>query len=85
VKGVTYAGLVGLRCEALRLRPREVGLGFATLPLGPTRSDLASPVGASRERVNQIMTTYKQLGYLTVDRNHRITVRNPDARARQYR
>jgi NitT/TauT family transport system substrate-binding protein len=39
---------------------------------------------AARERVNQILTSYKQRGYLTVDRNHRITVRDPDALARQY-
>jgi CRP/FNR family cyclic AMP-dependent transcriptional regulator len=54
------------------------------IPLRLTQSDFASLVGASRERVNQIMTAYKQLGYLTVDRSHHITVRNPDALTRQY-
>jgi CRP/FNR family cyclic AMP-dependent transcriptional regulator len=59
--------------------------GAIQIPLRLTQSDLASLVGASRERVNQIIATYKQLSYLTVDRNHRITVRDPDALAKQYR
>src|SRR6266545_2847915 len=59
--------------------------GEIRIPLRLTQSDLASLVGDSRERVNQIVTTYKQLNYLVVDRNHHITVRNPDALARQYR
>ena len=58
--------------------------GAICIALRLTQSDLASLVGASRERVNQIMASYKQLGYLTVDRNHRITVRDPDALAKQY-
>jgi CRP-like cAMP-binding protein len=59
--------------------------GAIHIPLRLTQSDLASLVGASRERVNQIMASYKQRNFLSVDRNHRITVRNPDALARQYR
>jgi CRP/FNR family cyclic AMP-dependent transcriptional regulator len=58
--------------------------GAIHIPLRLTQSDLASLVGASRERVNQIMTSYKQRGYIEVDRNHRITVRDSDALARQY-
>ena len=58
--------------------------GAICIALRLTQSDLASLVGASRERVNQIMASYKQLGYLTVDRNHRITVRDPDALTKQY-
>jgi hypothetical protein len=30
------------------------------------------------------MTSYNQCGYLAVNRNPRITVRNPDALTRQY-
>jgi CRP/FNR family transcriptional regulator, cyclic AMP receptor protein len=59
--------------------------GAIHIALRLTQSDLASLVGASRERVNQIMATYKQLGYLAVDRNHRITVHKPDALTKQYR
>ena len=58
--------------------------GAICIALRLTQSDLANLVGASRERVNQIMASYKQLGYLAVDRNHRITVRNPDALTKQY-
>jgi CRP/FNR family transcriptional regulator, cyclic AMP receptor protein len=58
--------------------------GAIHIPLRLTQSDLASLVGASRERVNQIMAYYKQSKYLMVDRNHRITVHDPDALTRQY-
>ena len=59
--------------------------GAIHIALRLTQSDLASLVGASRERVNQIMASYKQLGYLAVDRNHRITVHNAEALTKQYR
>jgi CRP/FNR family transcriptional regulator, cyclic AMP receptor protein len=51
----------------------------------PDQSDLASLVGASRERVNQITNSYKQRNFLTVDWRHRITARDQDALGRQYR
>jgi CRP/FNR family cyclic AMP-dependent transcriptional regulator len=53
--------------------------GIVTIPIRLTQSDIASLVGATRERVNQVMTSFKQQGYIAVDRNYRITVRNPDA------
>jgi CRP/FNR family transcriptional regulator, cyclic AMP receptor protein len=59
--------------------------GAIHIPLRLTQSDLASLVGASRERINQIMTFYKQRGYLAVDRNHHVTVHDADALAKQYR
>jgi CRP/FNR family transcriptional regulator, cyclic AMP receptor protein len=49
------------------------------IPIRLTQSDIASLVGATRERVNQVMTSFKQQGYIAVDRNYRITVHNPDA------
>jgi CRP/FNR family cyclic AMP-dependent transcriptional regulator len=53
--------------------------GAVTIPIRLTQSDIASLVGATRERVNQVMTSFKQQGYIAVDRNYRITVHNPDA------
>ncbi len=49
------------------------------LPIRLTQSDLASFVGATRERVNQVMASYKQRYYLSVDKNHHLTIHNLDA------
>ena len=53
--------------------------GIVTIPIRLTQSDIASLVGATRERVNQVMTSFKQQGYIAVDRNYRIAVHNPPA------
>lgn len=53
--------------------------GSVTIPIRLTQSDIASLVGATRERVNQVMTSFKQNNYISVDRNYRITVLNSDA------
>jgi len=53
--------------------------GIVTIPIRLTQSDIASLVGATRERVNQVMTSFKQQGYIAVDRNYRITIHNPAA------
>jgi CRP/FNR family cyclic AMP-dependent transcriptional regulator len=46
-----------------------------------TQSDLAELVGASRERVNQVMVDLRQKGLLSVDSSHRILVHKPQALA----
>jgi CRP/FNR family transcriptional regulator, cyclic AMP receptor protein len=48
--------------------------GEVTIPLRLTQSDLGEIVGASRERVNQVMMELKQRGFVSVDANHRIQV-----------
>jgi CRP/FNR family cyclic AMP-dependent transcriptional regulator len=53
--------------------------GNVRIPLRLTQADLASLVGASRVRVNQVLGTYKRLEYVSVDRKHRITVRDQTA------
>jgi CRP/FNR family cyclic AMP-dependent transcriptional regulator len=50
------------------------GDGGMLIPIRLTQSDIASMVGATRERVNQVMAVYKQRGYISVDHNYRITV-----------
>ena len=52
---------------------RDTGDG-TLVPLRLTQSDLAELVGASRERVNQVMVEFRQKGYLSVDSTHRILV-----------
>lgn len=50
--------------------------GDMLIPIRLTQSDIADLVGASRERVNQIMSFYKQRKYISVDKNYRITIHN---------
>jgi CRP/FNR family cyclic AMP-dependent transcriptional regulator len=58
--------------------------GAVHIPLRLTQSDIASLVGATRERVNQVMSSFKQRDLISVDRNYRITVHDPKALERQY-
>jgi CRP/FNR family transcriptional regulator, cyclic AMP receptor protein len=58
--------------------------GSVLVPLRLTQSDIASLVGATRERVNQVISSFKQRGYISVDRNYRITLHDPGALERQY-
>ncbi len=53
----------------------EVG-GEVWIPLRLTQSDLGEIVGASRERVNQVIVDFKQRGLISVDPGHRIHVHN---------
>ncbi len=49
------------------------------IPLRLTQSDVASLVGASRERVNQVIVDFKESGFISVDPTHRISLHDPDA------
>jgi CRP/FNR family cyclic AMP-dependent transcriptional regulator len=48
--------------------------GEVRIPIRLTQSDLAEIVGASRERVNQVIVELKQRGLISVDPDHRIRV-----------
>jgi CRP/FNR family cyclic AMP-dependent transcriptional regulator len=50
-----------------------------------TQTDLAELVGASRERVNQVMVEFRQRGFLAVDSSHRILVHKPEELAKLCR
>ncbi len=52
--------------------------GDTLIPIRLTQSNMADLVGASRERVNQVMVAYRQKEYITVDSTYRITVHKPD-------
>jgi CRP/FNR family cyclic AMP-dependent transcriptional regulator len=60
-------------------RPVESGV---QIPLRLTQSDLAELVGASRERVNQVMVEFRSKNLLSVDSTHRILVQKPQELAR---
>jgi CRP/FNR family cyclic AMP-dependent transcriptional regulator len=51
--------------------------GDTLIPIRLTQGDIAQLVGASRERVNQVMVAYRQRGLLTVAPNYHITVHKP--------
>jgi len=59
--------------------PEEEG---TKISLRLTQTDLAELVGASRERVNQVMVDFRQKNYLTVDSGHHILVQRPEELAR---
>jgi CRP/FNR family cyclic AMP-dependent transcriptional regulator len=56
--------------------------GCVLIPIKLTQGDIADLVGASRKRVNQVMVTFKQQGYISVDDKGRITVTDRKALAR---
>lgn len=53
--------------------------GNLVVPIRLTQSDIANLVGASREYINKIIVSYKSRGYISVDNNHYITIRNRKA------
>jgi CRP/FNR family cyclic AMP-dependent transcriptional regulator len=57
--------------------------GARRIPLRLTQSDLASLIGASRPRVNQILTFYKERGQIAMDQQYRITVLDMDTLAQR--
>lgn len=59
--------------------------GAVVIPIRLTQGDIADLVGASRKRVNQVMVTFKQMGYLSVDEKGRVTVYDRPALARLCR
>jgi CRP/FNR family cyclic AMP-dependent transcriptional regulator len=57
--------------------------GETVIPLRLTQSDLASLVGASRVRVNQVLSFYQQRHVITIHPNYHITVLNVQALAQR--
>lgn len=52
--------------------------GSVRIPLRITQSDLASLVGATRVRVNEVLVGFSRRQHIDVDRQHRITIRDRD-------
>ena len=55
------------------------GRGDVLIPLRLTQTDLASMVGASRVRVNQVLAFYKERNYISIDEARHITVHDAPA------
>jgi CRP/FNR family transcriptional regulator, cyclic AMP receptor protein len=60
---------------------KDDGRGGKVIPMRLTQGDLASLVGASRVRVNQVLVFYKENAYISVDNAYRITISNQAALA----
>lgn len=75
-------GRVALQVLALAQEFGEETEAGVRIPVRLSQNDLAALVSASRVRVNQIMVEYKRRGYVEVDRNLRITVRDAEALTR---
>ncbi len=58
--------------------------GNIVIPIRLTQSELAELAGASRVRVNQIINSYKQHGYISVGQNYHITVHDSAALAKRF-
>jgi CRP/FNR family cyclic AMP-dependent transcriptional regulator len=59
--------------------------GGTLIPLRLTQTDLAGLVGASRVRVNQALGYYRKRGSISLNKNHRIIVRDDVSLARRAR
>jgi CRP-like cAMP-binding protein len=80
---LSVSGRVARHLLALAAEYGEPGPDGVVIPIPLTQSDLAGMVGASRARVNQSVGTFRRRGEVSVDRAHRITVRDADALARR--
>lgn len=70
-----------LAAFAERYGRQEPALGGLVIDLRLTQTDLGELVGASRERVNQVMGELKQRGLISLDSVHRILVHDLPALA----
>lgn len=59
--------------------------GGTLIPLRLTQTDLAALLGASRVRVNQALSYYGKRGSISLNKDHRIIVRDEESLARRAR
>lgn len=63
--------------EFAELYGETLGSGDRIIPIRLTQGDIADVVGASRERVNQVMVAYREKGLISIDSAFHITVHKP--------
>jgi CRP/FNR family cyclic AMP-dependent transcriptional regulator len=54
------------------------------IPFRLTQTDLSDLVGASRGRVNQVLVSFKERGFISVNSQHYVTILNMGALAQLY-
>lgn len=57
--------------------------GDTTICVRLTQGDIAALIGASREHTNRVIVSYKERGYLSIDKNYRITIHDQNALSRR--
>ena len=82
LSSLDVAGRLARQILAFAERYGRASNGGIQIPLRLTQSDLAELVGASRERVNQVMVEFRNQSLLAVDSTHRIQVQKPQELAR---
>jgi CRP/FNR family cyclic AMP-dependent transcriptional regulator len=82
LSSLDVAGRLARQILAFAERYGRPSDGGVQIPLRLTQSDLAELVGASRERVNQVMVEFRSKNLLAVDSTHRIQVQKPQELAR---
>ncbi len=85
LSSLDVAGRLARQLLAFAERYGHAEEGGTRIPLRLTQTDLAELVGASRERVNQVMVDLRQKGHLSVDSSHRILLHRSDELARLCR
>lgn len=79
----TYGMVAFQLLEFAELYGEDVDGGSRYIPVRLTQGDISQLVGATRERVNKVMITYRKTGMLSVDKNYHITIhRATDLRKR---
>ena len=85
LSSLDVAGRLARQILAFAERYGSPSDGGTQISLRLTQTDLAELVGASRERVNQIMVDLRQKGMLSVDSGHHVLVHRPQELARLCR
>ncbi len=81
--GLDADGRLARQLLAFAAEYGEEGESGVRIPLRLTQDDLASLIGASRVRVNQLLGTYRRLGLVASGSDRRLTVLDRDALARR--
>jgi tetratricopeptide (TPR) repeat protein len=90
-RSLHYLGWIDLNSQghierARRLLEESLEIDGGTLiPLRLTQTDLAGLVGASTARVNQALGYYRKRGSISLNKEHRIIVREEESLARRAR
>jgi CRP/FNR family cyclic AMP-dependent transcriptional regulator len=75
VEGRVACTLLGLARRYGEVKPT----GGTRIPIPLTQADLAAMTGASRVRVNQVISKFRSHGWVTLDGRRRLSVQDPSA------
>jgi CRP/FNR family cyclic AMP-dependent transcriptional regulator len=83
IESLATQDVAGRAARQILAFAQEYGLrqpnGDTLIPIRLTQSELAGLIGATRVRVNQVLVSFKERNYVSVDHNYRITVHDAEA------